>query len=177
VVVAALGALCRDHEVSRWRRADGAGPDEGGPRCKLTPGAAARARTGIQDDRDAVAQPAAGRSRLRSTESRDPGVRVSVLSVNTGGTHSRSIYPKLGAGDRSAAVQRARERQISIPVLKDGGQGRRGGPEPADSRLSVVNRFCGAPGRVNHQDPVTSPHLPGGKAGSGPPPGRKFSVD
>jgi hypothetical protein len=37
VVMAALGALCRDHEVSRWRRADGAGPDEGGPRCKLTP--------------------------------------------------------------------------------------------------------------------------------------------
>ena len=29
-------------------------------------------------------------------------------------------------------------------------------------------------GRANHRDPVTPPHLPGGKPGSGPPPGRKF---
>ncbi len=28
-------------------------------------------------------------------------------------------------------------------------------------------------GRANHHDPVTPPHLPGGKPGSGPPPGRK----
>jgi EmrB/QacA subfamily drug resistance transporter len=32
------------------------------------------------------------------------------------------------------------------------------------------------PGPANHQDPVTPPHLPGGKPGSGPPPGRKFSA-
>jgi pyridoxine 4-dehydrogenase len=31
-------------------------------------------------------------------------------------------------------------------------------------------------GRANHRDPVTPPHLPGGKPGSGPPPGRKFSA-
>jgi epsilon-lactone hydrolase len=30
------------------------------------------------------------------------------------------------------------------------------------------------PGPANHHDPVTPPHLPGGKPGSGPPPGRKF---
>ena len=29
-------------------------------------------------------------------------------------------------------------------------------------------------GRANHQDQVTPPHLPGGKPGSGPPPGGKF---
>jgi hypothetical protein len=29
-------------------------------------------------------------------------------------------------------------------------------------------------GRANHRDPVTPPHLPCGKAGSGLPPGRKF---
>src|SRR6266704_5125783 len=29
-------------------------------------------------------------------------------------------------------------------------------------------------GRANHRDPVTPPHLPGGKPGGGPPPGRKF---
>ena len=29
-------------------------------------------------------------------------------------------------------------------------------------------------GRANHRDPVTPPHLPGGKPGSGPPPGRDF---
>jgi epsilon-lactone hydrolase len=29
------------------------------------------------------------------------------------------------------------------------------------------------PGPANHQDPVTTSHLPGGKPGSGPPPGRK----
>jgi hypothetical protein len=28
--------------------------------------------------------------------------------------------------------------------------------------------------RANHRDPVMSPHLAGGKPGSGPPPGRKF---
>jgi len=31
-------------------------------------------------------------------------------------------------------------------------------------------------GRANHRDPVTPPHLPGGKPGSGPPPGRRFSA-
>jgi acetyl esterase/lipase len=30
-------------------------------------------------------------------------------------------------------------------------------------------------GRANHRDPVTPPNLPGGKPGSGPPPGRNFS--
>jgi hypothetical protein len=34
-----------------------------------------------------------------------------------------------------------------------------------------VLRCCG---RANHHDPVTPRHLPGGKPGSGPPPGRKF---
>jgi hypothetical protein len=29
-------------------------------------------------------------------------------------------------------------------------------------------------GRANHHDPVTSPHLPGGKAGSSPPRRREF---
>jgi hypothetical protein len=36
----------------------------------------------------------------------------------------------------------------------------------------VVDRFCF--NRANHQDPVTPPHLSGGQAGSGPPPGRTF---
>src|SRR5258707_6010597 len=31
-------------------------------------------------------------------------------------------------------------------------------------------------GRANHHDPVTPPHLPGGKPGSGPPPGRDFGI-
>jgi len=35
-----------------------------------------------------------------------------------------------------------------------------------------VLRCCG---RANHHDPVTPRHLPGGKPGSGPPPGRNFS--
>ncbi len=30
-------------------------------------------------------------------------------------------------------------------------------------------------GRANHRDPVTPPHLSGGKPGSGPPPGGNFS--
>jgi LuxR family maltose regulon positive regulatory protein len=34
------------------------------------------------------------------------------LSVNTVNTHVRSIYAKLLAGDRSAAVQRARELRL-----------------------------------------------------------------
>jgi LuxR family maltose regulon positive regulatory protein len=34
------------------------------------------------------------------------------VSVNTVGTHIRSIYAKLGADDRSAAVRRARELQL-----------------------------------------------------------------
>ena len=35
---------------------------------------------------------------------------------------------------------------------------------------------CPRSGRANHRDPVTPPHLPGGKPGSGPPPGREFST-
>ena len=70
---------------------------------------------------------------------------VPSLSLNTAGTHLRRIYAKLSADDRSVAVQRARDLQMSIPFLKDGEQGRRGGPEPASSRLSVVDRVCGAP--------------------------------
>ena len=36
----------------------------------------------------------------------------------------------------------------------------------------------GAPGPVaNHRDLVALPHLPGGKPGSGPPPGRDFGID
>jgi LuxR family maltose regulon positive regulatory protein len=34
------------------------------------------------------------------------------LSPNTVGTHIRSIYAKLQVGDRSSAVQRARELQL-----------------------------------------------------------------
>jgi LuxR family maltose regulon positive regulatory protein len=34
------------------------------------------------------------------------------VSVNTIGTHIRSIYAKLGAEDRSAAVHRARELRL-----------------------------------------------------------------
>ena len=53
------------------------------------------------------------------------------------------IDAALAAGGR--IVSDARELQMSIPFLKDGGQGRCGGPEPASSRLSVEDRFCGAP--------------------------------
>jgi LuxR family maltose regulon positive regulatory protein len=34
------------------------------------------------------------------------------VSVNTVGTHLRSIYAKLGVGDRSAAVRRARDLRL-----------------------------------------------------------------
>jgi LuxR family transcriptional regulator, maltose regulon positive regulatory protein len=34
------------------------------------------------------------------------------VSINTVNTHIRNIYSKLGARDRSAAVQRARERRL-----------------------------------------------------------------
>jgi epsilon-lactone hydrolase len=42
---------------------------------------------------------------------------------------------------------------------------------PAGGRCLAVLRRSG---RVNHCDPVTPPHLPGGKPGSGAPPGRTF---
>src|SRR5713226_8571694 len=35
---------------------------------------------------------------------------------------------------------------------------------------------CPRSGRANHRDPVTPPHLLGGKPGSGPPPGRDFGT-
>jgi hypothetical protein len=38
--------------------------------------------------------------------------------------------------------------------------------------------FCSGPlpsAAANHRDPMTPPHLPGSKADSGPPPGRRFS--
>jgi hypothetical protein len=38
------------------------------------------------------------------------------VSVNTVSTHIRSIYAKLGADDRSAAVRRARELQLLAAV-------------------------------------------------------------
>jgi hypothetical protein len=41
-------------------------------------------------------------------------------------------------------------------------------------RYPVVRAVLRCSGRVNHQDPVMAPHLPGGKPGSGAPPGWKF---
>jgi len=48
---------------------------------------------------------------------------------------------------------------------------------PRSPGVRTIKTF-GAPGsgRANHRDPVALPHLPGGKPGSGPPPGRKFSA-
>src|ERR1700730_2368372 len=77
------------------------------------------------------------------------------VSVNTVNTHIRNIYAKLQAQDRSSAVQRARE----LRLLAAGHTRSSGG-----HRISVAN----------HRDPVRPPHLPGGKPGSGRPPGRKF---
>jgi len=47
---------------------------------------------------------------------------------------------------------------------------------PATSTLTPVHGRSGlrCSGHANHRDQVTPPHLPGGKPGSGPPPGRKF---
>src|SRR6266704_166405 len=47
---------------------------------------------------------------------------------------------------------------------------------PATSTFTPVHGRSGlrCSGRANHQDQVTPPHLPGGKPGSGPPPGREF---
>jgi NAD(P)-dependent dehydrogenase (short-subunit alcohol dehydrogenase family) len=51
-------------------------------------------------------------------------------------------------------------------------------PEVADTThtFTVVRGRSGlrCSGRANHRDQVTPPHLPGGKPGSGPPPGREF---
>ena len=44
-------------------------------------------------------------------------------------------------------------------------------PGPGRSRPSMPRS-----GRANHRDLVTLPHLPGGKPGSGPPPGRNFGI-
>jgi hypothetical protein len=69
------------------------------------------------------------------------------LSLNIVGTHLRRIYAKLGADDRSVAVQRARELQMSIPFLKDGDRA----PQRAGTSIFTavlgrsVLRFCGAP--------------------------------
>jgi hypothetical protein len=62
-------------------------------------------------------------------------------SLNTSGTHLRRTYVKLCAGDRSAAVQRARELQMSIPFLKDGAQGRR--PRPGQAGTSILTAAAG----------------------------------
>jgi LuxR family maltose regulon positive regulatory protein len=40
------------------------------------------------------------------------------VSLNTVGTHIRSIYAKLGADDRSAAVRRARELRLLAAAAK-----------------------------------------------------------
>src|SRR5437667_5552503 len=45
----------------------------------------------------------------------------------------------------------------------------------AGSRVRTIKTFGAQVRRANHRDPVTPPHLPGGKPGSGPPPGRDFS--
>jgi hypothetical protein len=46
----------------------------------------------------------------------------------------------------------------------------------ATSRFTAVRGRSGLrwSGRLNHRDRVTPPHLPGGKPGSNPPPGREF---
>jgi epsilon-lactone hydrolase len=46
--------------------------------------------------------------------------------------------------------------------------------DPRRRRLSTEDRFSWCFGRANHRDPVTRPHLPDGKPGSGPFPGRTF---
>src|SRR5712692_8191831 len=47
---------------------------------------------------------------------------------------------------------------------------------PRAPGVRTIKTF-GAPGPVaNHRDPVALPHLPGGKPGSGPPPGRDFGI-
>jgi LuxR family transcriptional regulator, maltose regulon positive regulatory protein len=51
------------------------------------------------------------------------------VSVNTVSTHLRSIYAKLGANDRSAAVNRARE----LRLLTAGGALARRSPDPGDA--------------------------------------------
>ncbi len=48
------------------------------------------------------------------------------------------------------------------------------GPQPAHSRPVHGRSGLRCSGRANHRDQVTPPHLPGGKPGGGPPPGRKF---
>jgi hypothetical protein len=59
------------------------------------------------------------------------------VSLNTIGTHLRRIYAKLGADDRSAAVQRARElRLLSAERTHPGG-----------ARLLARARSSGLPGQ------------------------------
>jgi LuxR family transcriptional regulator, maltose regulon positive regulatory protein len=53
---------------------------------------------------------------LPTNLSRPEIARELSVSVNTVSTHIRNIYAKLGAADRSAAVQRARELQLLATV-------------------------------------------------------------
>ena len=59
----------------------------------------------------------AGAARLRPLRCQDDGAllagsRPAALSPNTVNAHTRSVYTKLGVGDRSSAVQRARELRL-----------------------------------------------------------------
>ena len=65
-----------------------------------------------------------------------------------------------------ACLRGARPGSLGDPIAPAQGHGLQGsGPS---------SLWCPRSGRANHQDPVTPPNLPGGKPGSGPPPGRPF---
>jgi hypothetical protein len=71
---------------------------------------------------------------------------------------TRTVCPGAVTGTRSSAIQGDGKRLAGITTFT------------AVRGRSVL--LCS--GRPNHRDSVTPPHLPGGKPGSGPPPGGKF---